>query len=112
VLSGHHQGRRVHFRPCPRSSPRAVCGARRTPGPHVAPTDRTRSTATDGVADRRSYCAGASDRRSQFVANSSRDCVFIATAGRRLADGTAGALRLYAGASSTSLCTLSGCCAA
>ena len=49
----------------------------------------------------------------QFAVNALRDCVFIGTpAAGSVPDASPGVVRLYAGASSTRLFTLAGCCAA
>src|SRR4051812_35008384 len=91
-----------------------VTGARRTPGPQVAPTgsDASMFLHTDCDAPR-SYWSGQPTWRSQLASNSARDCVFMATPFSGMSPGGfADASRLYAGASSTSLAILSGCCAA
>src|SRR5262252_6224430 len=72
-----------------------VCGARRTPGPHVAPTGSDASI-SDHTASLTagSYWAGQPTCRSQFALNSSRDCVLNAAPAAGAAGGAAGALRL------------------
>src|SRR5258705_8284856 len=58
----------------------AVSGARRTPGPHVAPTGSDASISVHTAFDAaRSYCSAHPTLRSQFASKSWRDWVFIGT---------------------------------
>src|SRR6185436_15289037 len=87
-----------------------VCGARRTPGPHVEPTGSDASIADHTLsAAALSYWAAHPTCRSQFASNSARDCVLKTTpSAGALAGASPLPSRPYAGASSTRRCTFCG----
>src|SRR5687768_1725221 len=87
-----------------------VCGARRTPGPHVAPTGSDASIVDQTLSlTSFSYCAGQATWRSQLASNSARDCVLKTTpSAGTLAGASALLSRPYAGASRTRRCTFCG----
>src|SRR5262249_29439401 len=75
----------------------AVCGARRTPGPHVAQTGSDASISDQTASlTAGSYCDGQPTWRSQFAVNSSRDCVLNAAPEAGVAGAAAAPPRLYA----------------
>src|SRR5580700_3833186 len=79
-------------------------GARRTPGPQVAPTG-SEAIISDHTLSRAagSYCSGQPTWRSQFAVNSTFDWLLMAAPSRGSCDGASAAVpRLYAGASRTS----------
>src|SRR5262245_29564171 len=87
-----------------------VFGARRTPGPQLAPTGSDASIAshTESAAAC-SYCLGQPTCRFQLAVNSACDCVLNVTpAAGFVAGGCWLDSRLYAGASSTSFATFAG----
>src|SRR4029453_11531219 len=87
-----------------------VCGARRTPGPHVAPTGSDSSISpqtTSGTEG--STCVAHGVCGAQSASRSARDCVLnAAPSAGTFAGGVAELFRPYAGASSTRRFTFSG----
>src|SRR5687767_5737581 len=87
-----------------------VCGARRTPRPHAAPTGSESSISDQTTfATAGSVCVAHCVCRAHNASRSARDCVLnAAPSAGTFAGGVAELLRAYAGASSTSRLTLSG----
>ena len=112
VNAGDHQRRRhASCRPRPGSSPTmVVCGARRTPGPQVAPTGSEASISDQTTSLHRRIVPASAQPiwRSQLASNSARDWVLNGTpAAGSFAGGPARRRAVVGGASSTSRFTFS-----